>query len=224
VERGSPRFTLDPPPAGQRPARSLSLLPVRAFPSPKCLLALSIRFAFFGWRPELGGSALAQQGGRVSDAHSADSTSARSRSAGPLRFRDPERAASGRHHCLDRLRRPASVRQMEWPASTITHPRLTAKTIASAVIPGNSSNMRHCRGKPSVESYKARTSCKASDSVSRSGGDDTVVDHLAAIERPAPAKGVTGRASTCRYIRGQVSDNRGRRQRARRNPECRVGP
>ena len=55
----------------------------------------------------------------------------------------------------------------------------TANTIASAVIPGNSSNMCHCCGKPSVESYKARTSCKASDLVSRSGGDDTAMDHLA---------------------------------------------
>ena len=50
----------------------------------------------------------------------------------------------------------ASVRQMEWPASTIIHPRATANTMASVVAPSNSSNMRHCCGRPSVASYKAR--------------------------------------------------------------------
>jgi hypothetical protein len=53
-------------------------------------------------------------------------------------------------------RRPASVRQMGWPASTIIHPRATANTMASVVAPSNSSNLRHCCGRPSVASYKAR--------------------------------------------------------------------
>jgi|SRR5580704_2863072 hypothetical protein len=48
------------------------------------------------------------------------------------------------------------IRKMEWPASTIIHPRATANTMASVVAPSNSSNMRHCCGRPSVASYKAR--------------------------------------------------------------------
>jgi hypothetical protein len=55
------------------------------------------------------------------------------------------------------IKRPtASVRQMEWPASTIIHPRATANTMASVVGPSNSSSMRHCCGRPSVASYNAR--------------------------------------------------------------------
>ena len=46
-----------------------------------------------------------------------------------------------------------------------THPRAAAYSIASVVAPSSSSNMRHSCGRPPVELNRARTNCRARDSV-----------------------------------------------------------